>query len=383
MSDDLYNAVCESVKKKSYSKANGDVADDDPIFSLPPYKVEAVFTMMAETVDWGIELVGIPSLWRQTKGEGIKVAVLDTGIALGHPDLRDAIAEAKDFTNSRSGPADVQGHGTHVAGTIAARENSSGVIGAAPKCKLLVGKVLGDNGSGTAQSVSKGIYFAINNGADIISMSLGSSVSSPLIHRAVKDAVAHGVFVIAAAGNEGPTMNTVGYPGGYKETIAVGAIDQTKKIARFSSRGTQVTIVAPGYQILSTYPPKGLAKLSGTSMATPLVSGIVALMLSKHNKHGSSTPINSQADLEKHLRDTAIDLGPDGYDPHYGSGLINPIQLLAVPDGGNGNGGGASSSTALHLLLNDMTDSGRAKLAKFLSECGDANEIEIRIGVKE
>lgn len=1120
MSDDPYNVVCKSVKKKSYPKANGDVADDDPIFTLPPYKVEAVFTMMAETVDWGIELVGIPSLWRQTKGEGIKVAVLDTGIALGHPDLRDAIAEAKDFTGSRSGPSDVAGHGcvrpsekiytsmcglqcisdlfnrvdsithfmedgavikdmsrlgvkvlsmasdgsteprkllavhklpysgkiykvttkegelgltpwhpvfivssrrgkdltikkvradelsvgdmivsateaedfadylnipykdgkdlkyirldddlayfaglitsdghlrkneykiefhsdeqdiadeychvveklfgifpyhrddtirwyfnrksvhnilstigipignkskvldlpelisksprsviysyyagiidsdgsvtgrltnvndihgsirigtgskkfaestvmlfrtlgtrssfskcdlekstfggsdyymirighnphlvskmrikrpsdhperhrrqssaiteialedydgdmydftvednenyianglvvsnTHVAGTIAARENSSGVIGAAPKCKLLVGKVLGDNGSGTAQSVSKGIYFAINSGADIISMSLGSSVSSPLIYRAVKDAVSNGVFVIAAAGNEGPTMNTVGYPGGYKETIAVGAIDQTKKIARFSSRGTQVTIVAPGKDILSTYPPKGLAKLSGTcilegsyiygpegpktienvnigdtiyaykdgdvverivhancyrgtnevhrltasgryayvtaehqvmainshsrdlewvkacelrdhhrlllpralptrvnpyldsvisedfctllgffvgdgwlsntkkggricyakgdkpavmewvsrlyekefsrlltdnkngtwcyddstmiaatiealgmnsyarskdiplwlwtlpekkrlafltgylaadghtykkkmpistkfsfectseslvkrmacladyhglshtvvwsrtrnskaphmkeskwstsymvrlgkdrpsggwsalrrkhndgsdiakgmgininnifaakphfgdkplsgsrkvydlcvpdadcfvtqgiithnSMATPLVSGIVALMLSKHNKHGSSTPINTQADLEKHLRDTAIDLGPDGYDPHYGSGLINPVQLLAVPDdgNGNGNGGGASSSTALHLLLNDMTDSGRAKLAKFLSECGDANEIEIRIGVKE
>jgi subtilisin family serine protease len=365
---------------KVYSKSPKE-DDDAPIFTLPPYRVEAVFTSMAETIDWGIKLVGVPNLWRHTKGEGIKVAVLDTGIALEHPDLRDSIADAKDFTKSKSGPSDVAGHGTHVAGTIAARENSSGVIGAAPKCKLIIGKVLGDNGSGSAKSVSQGVYYAIDKGADIISMSLGSSSSSAMIHNSIKAAVKAGIFVVVAAGNEGPKIGTVGYPGRYDETITVGAIDSNKRIAKFSSRGTSVTIAAPGKDILSTYPPKGLAKLSGTSMATPLVSGIVALMLSKHNQFGSKTPIKSQKDLEQHLKDTAIDLGPDGWDPSYGHGLINPARLLA-PKCVAGEDGSTSSSISLNVSKDDFSEAGRAKLADFLNGINDADQVEIRLVVK-
>ena len=301
---------------------------DDPIFVLPPYKVERVMVAASEIKDWGLEMFGIPNLWRQTKGEGIRVAVLDTGIALKHRELVDAIEDARDFTNSPSGPSDVDGHGTHVAGIIAARQNGGGVVGVAPEAKLLVGKVLGDNGYGTAQQLVSGIRWAIDKKVDIISMSLGSPVASNEMHRAIQAAIEAGIFVICAAGNSGPNLDTVDYPAIYPETIAVGAIDRSRRIAQFSSRGKAVDIVAPGDNILSTYPPKGFAVLSGTSMATPFVSGVVALMLAKHRRFGGQTPVKTQADLIEHLRKTAIDGGMPGFDPHYGFGLIDPEALL-------------------------------------------------------
>ncbi len=359
----------------AYSKKIKKPTANDPIFTLPPYKVEGVFTTMSETIDWGIEICGIPGLWRQTRGEGIKVAVLDTGIAFEHPDLRDAIADAKDFTNSRSGPADVQGHGTHCAGTIAARQNSTGVIGVAPECKLLVGKVLGDNGSGSSNSVAAGVRWAADAGANLISMSLGSSMDSPDIYQAIKEVTDRGVFVIAAAGNEGPQLGTVGYPGRYEEVIAVGAIDRRKGIARFSSRGPQVDIVAPGDEILSTYPPRNLAKLSGTSMATPLVAGVVALMLAKHNIMGSKTTIQGVGDLKEHLTRCAVDLGPTGFDQAFGFGLIDPVKLLAnISPGQLG-----PTLAALMLVKDDLSETGKRKLEKLLVEFGSMAEVDIKL----
>ncbi|MFY7805575.1 MAG: S8 family peptidase [Limnoraphis robusta] len=301
---------------------------DSPIFVLPPYKVERVLVAAAEVIDWGLEMFAIPNLWKQTKGKGIKVAVLDTGIALKHPELVDAVEDARDFTKSPSGPSDIEGHGTHVAGIIAARENRGGVVGVAPEAKLLVGKVLGDNGYGTAQQLVNGIRWAIDKKADIISMSLGSPLPSEEMHAAIKAAVQAGIFVICAAGNSGPNLETVEYPAIYPETIAVGAIDRTRRVAQFSSRGKAVDIVAPGDNILSTYPPRGVAVLSGTSMATPFVSGVVALMLSKHRSFGGQTAVKTQAELIEHLQKTAIDAGMPGFDPYYGFGLINPEALL-------------------------------------------------------
>jgi len=313
-----------------------NIQADDPIYFVPPHSVEDVITPQAELIDWGIKIIGVPEFWRQTKGEGIKVAVLDTGIAHQHPDLRDAIAEMEDFSGSRTGPSDQNGHGTHCAGTIAARQNSSGVVGAAPLAKLYIGKVLGDNGSGSDRSVAGGIDWAVEQKVHVISMSLGSPQRSPLIHAAVQRAANAGIFIIAAAGNEGPRLDTMGYPGKYAETISVGAIDRRLKVTGFSSRSGRsdniLDIMAPGDQILSTYPPNGLKKLSGTSMATPLISGVVALMLSKHEKHGGGTDLKTVGDLREHLRRTAIDMGPRGWDASYGAGIIDPKKLLVVKD---------------------------------------------------
>jgi subtilisin family serine protease len=290
--------------------------------------VEATYVALAETVDWGLSLFKIPEQWKRTKGEGVRVAVLDTGIERDHPDLRDAIDKAKDFTASRFGVADRQGHGTHVAGTIGARKNEQGVVGVAPECRLLIGKVLGDDGSGTDDSVAKGIDWAVAEGAHLLSMSLGSPYPSQAIYGAIQRALQQNRFVVCAAGNDG-RPNSVNYPARWDETVAVGAVDKDGKLARFSSQGEELDICAPGENVLSTFLNGGYAKLSGTSMATPFVSGVVALVLAKHQQAGGRTPVNNQQQLLDHLRATATDAGATGRDPQYGYGLINPEKLLA------------------------------------------------------
>jgi subtilisin family serine protease len=318
--------------RSNYAKQYGGnvrkIDRDEPIYRLPPWKVEQIFIATAEIQDWGLTMLNIPSLWRCTDGSNIKVAVLDTGIDFTHPDLEGSIIDSKDFTGSKAGPADLQGHGTHVAGIIAARQNSQGVVGVAPKAGLLVGKVLGDDGAGSSRTVTDGIEWAVAQKADIISMSLGSQYPDEFIHNAIKEAVKAGVFVIAAAGNDG--LNHVDFPAAHEEVVAVGSIDRRRVISSFSSRGPEVDVVAPGDQILSTYPTKTYARLSGTSMATPFVAGVVALALAKHQKYGGETPIKNQQDLIEHLHMTAIDLGPKGFDEAYGFGLINPKELVKI-----------------------------------------------------
>jgi subtilisin family serine protease len=159
-------------------------------------------------------------------------------------------------------------------------------------------------------------------------MSLGSPEPDHEIHQALLLAISKGIFVITAAGNEGPELDTVGYPAGFPEMVAVGSIDRRKRLSRFSSRGRQVDVVAPGDEITSCYPPRGYAVLSGTSMATPFVSGVVALALAKHRKLGGKTPLRTQQDLIEHLCRTSADAGPAGFDPLYGCGILDPAQLI-------------------------------------------------------
>ncbi len=335
--------------------------EKDPIFRLPPFTVEQLFVSMAETQDWGLKLFGIPQIWTRTKGEGVRVAVLDTGAALDHPDLKGQIVAAKDFTGSASGAADVHGHGTHCCGVIAAAENDTGVVGVAPKAKLLVGKVLGDNGSGGGRGIAAGIRWAADSGADLISMSLGSGSPDPAIHAAVKYATAKGVFMIAAAGNEGPYDNSVGYPGGFPECVCVAAVDQAKRIAKFSSRGDEVDVAAPGVDILSTYPPKNYARLSGTSMATPFVAGVVALLLAKQKAGGKKT-IKTVADLLAAITKSSVDAGNPGFDKEFGWGLINPDTLVpkeADPE----DPGKVVPGLTVELTAGDFTESGLLKLS--------------------
>lgn len=299
-----------------------------PVYKLPPYRVDKVMLALSETIDWGLRLLNIPPLWKKTQGEGIKVAILDTGIALDHPDLKPAVLEARDFTRSPAGPEDRQGHGTHVSGIVAARRNARGIVGLAPMSKLIVAKVLDDGGTGTSQAIVAGIDWAVAAGADILSLSLGSPVPDEAIHEALLFAIRQGCFVVTAAGNEGPELDTVGYPAGYPEMIAVGSMDRRRRISGFSSRGRQVDVVAPGDEITSCYPPKGFATLSGTSMATPFVSGVIALMLAKHRQQGGKTPVRNQRELVEHLCKTSADAGPKGVDPGYGCGILDPAKLI-------------------------------------------------------
>lgn len=299
------------------------------LFRLPPVRIEAAAPRARERIDWGLAALGVPEVWKETQGAGVRVAVLDTGIDAEHPDLAGAVLASADFADSRQGARDVDGHGTHCAGVIAARANGLGVVGVAPQCELLVGKVLGDEGFGSDGAVADGIAWAVAQGADILSLSLGSPQASRRIATAIDAAVAAGRFVICAAGNEG-RPNSVDFPARLPSVVAVGAVDRHGRVAPFSSRGDEVDVCAPGEDVLSCWPRGGYAQLSGTSMATPFVAGVVALLLAKHRRQGGATPVVTPAQLIEHLQRTAIDAGPAGRDPSYGFGLVNPRSVLAA-----------------------------------------------------
>ncbi len=299
----------------------------DDLWRLPPFSIDALMLSLTEVIDWGLVSLAVPDAWKVTRGEGIKVAVLDTGIAAQHADLKDAIDDAEDFTSSRFGWNDQNGHGTHCAGIVAARQNDDGCVGVAPKSRLLVGKVLGDEGTGQSNWIVNGINWAIRRGADVISMSLGSPHPDAAIHAAIKQAIEAEVIVICAAGNSGPGRAD-DYPGAFPEVISVAATNKNKRVSRFSSRSPTVAIAAPGEQVTSCWHQTPLATLSGTSMATPFVAGICALALAKHAKHGGGTPLETQEEMREHLRRSATDIEEPGRDPSSGWGLVDPTKLL-------------------------------------------------------
>lgn len=279
-----------------------------------------------ERVDWAGAILDIPSIWQQTQGAGVKVAILDTGIDTDHPDLASAIVDTKDFTGD--GIEDVNGHGTHCAGVVGARLNGVGFVGVAPQSQLLIAKVLGNDGTGASEWVTDGIYWAVEQGANILSMSLGASVSSPEIYKAIQYALYHGVFVICAAGNEGSlTTNSIGYPGRYGGVITVAAHDQNGNPSGFSSRGGEVDLMAPGSDIWSTYKDGSYQSLSGTSMATPFVAGLAALIAAKHHASDSNnTPLLNNEDMKNHLLSMAAH--PGYHDNQSGYGPLQPFKYF-------------------------------------------------------
>lgn len=276
-----------------------------------------------ERLRWSEDLLRLPLAWRETKGEGIKVAILDTGIDTGHPDLIGAVLDSVDLTGE--GIGDLNGHGTHCAGIVAARANGVGFIGAAPEAQLLICKVLGNNGAGSLQAIAAGVGWAVESGADIISMSLGGTADSPALHEAIHRALALGRMVICAAGNSGALFtNAIGYPGRYGSVITVASHDQNGLPSGFSSRGPEIDLMAPGQEIWSTYKEGGYAKLSGTSMATPFVAGLAALILAKHRQPGEhATPVRNNEELKQHL--LAMTAHPGYHDPAGGSGPLLPF----------------------------------------------------------
>lgn len=299
--------------------------------SIGDVQVKELAYVVSETVDWSLDKMGIPAAWTYSTGEGAKVGILDSGIDLKHPDLQGAIAAYKDFTG-RNDITDYVGHGTHVAGIVGARKNGIGIIGVAPSCQLYIGKVLDNTGSGSFDNIIDGINWCIEQKVHIISMSLGGNCPYEPLRLAINRALDYNITIIAAAGNNGSVLHgtsfTTSWPANYDNVIAVGSINRDLKRSQFSSIGARVDIMAPGEEIYSTYPPQRWAILSGTSMATPFVSGVAALIMSKHLKNQGSTPITNWADMKQHLLHFATDLETAGRDNFTGFGLINPTQEL-------------------------------------------------------
>ncbi|WP_412758962.1 S8 family peptidase [Niallia taxi] len=240
---------------------------------------------MTNEVPTGIQQIQAPALWGKSKGKGMKIAILDTGCDTTHPDLQERIIGGYNFTDDDNSNPDIytdyNGHGTHVAGTIAAVENANGVVGAAPESSLLIVKVLNGQGSGQYDWIANGINYAIEQNVDIISMSLGGPDDVQALHDAVKRAVDNQILVVCAAGNEGDGRDTteeLGYPAAYNEVISVGSVNFTRRSSEFSNSNREVDLAAPGENILSTYLNGQYARLSGTSMAAPHVTGGLALI---------------------------------------------------------------------------------------------------------
>ncbi|MDO8683681.1 MAG: S8 family peptidase [Armatimonadota bacterium] len=279
-----------------------------------------------QSLPWGIARVNAPTAWDISVGMGVKVAVLDTGIQLNHPDLAANIAGGYNATNPVRSPSDGNGHGTHVAGTIAAANNSIGVVGVAPQARLYAVKALGNSGLGTLSDVIEGLTWCIDNGIQVVNMSLGASTDNETFHNAIIKVYEAGITQVVAAGNNGGGYGSgtgaVDYPGAYPEVIAVSAIDSSNRFAVFSSAGPAVDLAAPGVNVLSTYIKSGYATMSGTSMATPHVTGVVALRLASH-------PGESPDQVKAVLQSTAVDLGLST--DQQGAGLVNAYAAVTAP----------------------------------------------------
>ncbi|MCA1056083.1 S8 family peptidase [Rossellomorea aquimaris] len=299
---------------------------------LIPYFMNEMLADVNE-IPAGIDLIQAPSLWKNGyKGNGITVAVLDTGCDVNHPDLKGRIKGCRNFTDDDNGDADTvtdySGHGTHVSGTIAANEDGQGVAGVAPLAELLIVKVLaGQRGSGQYDWIVNGIQYAIDQGVDIISMSLGGPSDYKPLHDVIKRAVDANISVVCAAGNEGDSNSSTdefSYPGSYNEVIAVGSIDLQRNSSYFTNSNNEVDLVAPGEKILSTIPGDKFAKLSGTSMAAPHVSGALALI--KEYEQASFARNLSESELYAQLIKRTVPLNfPKTLE---GNGLL----FLTAPD---------------------------------------------------
>lgn len=325
--------------------------DRGPDWFLPPQQ-----PVMLDTTPWpadGVEQhatqIGAPNAWAKGfRGQGQVIAVLDTGCDTNHPMLQDYVVKSVDFSRSRVGSKDANGHGTWCV---------SGVRSIAPDARCLNVKVLGDGGSGSDADIGTGVDWSVENGATIISLSLGSSQPGPYSGPAIARAIARGVTVVAAAGNSGPGMNTIGYPGALPGVVCVAAVDQTNVVARFSSRGDRLDISAPGVNVSGAAPGGGRVKMSGTSMATPLVAGAVAV--------ARSAALAGQPATDK-LFAAADDLPPNGRDANTGRGLVRPDKATAGVDPPNPNPNPNPPTPMppgdLTLTETDLNESGRAKL---------------------
>ena len=304
---------------------------------------------------WHLQQIQMPAAWDLSNGSGVTVAVVDSGVAYEDfenfrqaPDLAGtAFVQGHDFVNNDDHANDDNGHGTHVTGTIAqTTNNAEGVAGVAFGARIMPIKVLDENGDGTDADVANGITWAADHGAQVINMSLGGPDPSSFLRDAVENAVGRGVTVVAASGNDNEP--SVYYPAAYEQAIAVGAVRFDAARAPYSNYGAALDVMAPGGDVSvdqngdghpdgvlqQTFDPEfgdllhfSYEWFQGTSMATPHVSGVAALLIARGN---ATTPDQ----IRRALQDTARDLGPAGRDDEYGHGLIQAFDALNWVDTG-------------------------------------------------
>ncbi|MBM3266557.1 MAG: S8 family serine peptidase [Candidatus Sericytochromatia bacterium] len=289
---------------------------------------------------WYLDRVGAEQAWSVTDGKGIVVAVVDTGVDYTHPDLKDqVVGKGHSFVNNRPDGLDEQGHGTHVAGTIAAQyNNNEGVVGVAKGAKILPVQVLSASGGGSLYSIAQGIKYAADYGVQnkvrvVVNLSLGGAATvDPVSYTTGWYATGKGALLVAAAGN---SNTAVGTPARWdKYYMAISALDEKDEKANFSCYGPEISVGAPGTNIMATTPsydvplnkygyPKWYAPLQGTSMACPIAASVCALTWSVH-------PDWSWKQVRQHVEKTAKDLGKSGKDDHTGYGIVQAAAAVGL-----------------------------------------------------
>lgn len=319
---------------KHYDRINVDVADipDGQLASLqgkhgvrfaesdaPTRKLGG-----SQVVTWGVEKIGAPAAWQISRGRGVRVGVLDTGIDAASYDLRvvggyTAAGVGGDYLS------DLDGHGTHTAGTLAALDNQVAMVGVAPQAELYSIKVLGDTGSGTVSALIDGIMWAVQNHMQVLNISLSTTKDSQALREACQAAYDAGLILVAAAGNGGKrngNQNTIEYPAAYPVVIAVGAVDKLDVRASFSATGSAQDLMAPGVDVVSLLPGDQKGTGTGTSMAAPHVAGVAALVW-------ASNPAWSNAQVIERLLSTAFPIG-NGDPTQYGRGRVDAAAAVGT-----------------------------------------------------
>lgn len=317
---------------------------DQKVSLLAPALTSFVATSAPAYTQWNYSALRLGEVHSSLTGTGITVAVIDSGVnRTGFElDVVGRVLDGCDWVTSATnvctgtGVLDENGHGTHVAGIIAAKNDGHGVTGVAPGVTILPLRVLDLNGSGYLSDVAAAIDYAVLQSAKVINLSLGGTYNSSLIRQAVTDATTAGVIVIAAAGNSGPTA-APSYPAAYHEVIAVAATSSAKVIATYSNGGNYIDVAAPGSEILSSWPTgTGYARISGTSMAAPHVAGLAALLL---QKNALSAPLSTPAAIKNQIETTALkdDVSTYGVTDYslarYGAGFIDVYSALGCSAG--------------------------------------------------
>ncbi|WP_336343348.1 S8 family serine peptidase [Halalkalicoccus ordinarius] len=307
-----------------YSQEAIDNLDNRP--DVRYTEINGTYQAISETRPWGIDRVDADVAHSNdetggddTDGEGgAHVSIIDSGVDYGHGDLTTNYIDGKDFVNDDGDAMDDNGHGTHVAGTGDAEDNDQGVIGVCTAAHLHAAKVLNSDGYGSWSNIAAGIKWTADQGHDVGNLSLGGTSGSRTVRDACQYAYDNGVLLVAAAGNEGPSPNSVLYPAVYEEVIAVSATDRSDDIARFSSTGPEIELAAPGVNVLSTTLGGGTGEKSGTSMASPHVAGAGGQLM-------DNGYTNREARTK--LRDTAEDIGLSSTE--QGHGLVNVAAALS------------------------------------------------------
>ncbi|MCW2923252.1 MAG: peptidase [Thermoleophilia bacterium] len=262
---------------------------------------------------WALDTMHAEKAWEFSRGTGITIAVVDTGVDYIHPDLAGRVDKGPDLVDGDDDPMDVNGHGTHVSGIAAGTgDDNFGIVGLAPNARILAVRVLDAKGAGNYSTVAKGIVAAADAHARVINLSLGGPEESPVLHAAIDYAAARGAVVTCASGNE--SASAVAYPGTYDSCLSVGATDLLDGHADFSNTGAGLDVAAPGVGILSSVMGGGHDSWDGTSMATPYASGLAALLAAQGL---------GRRDIIAAMEGNATDLGSHGLDKEFGYGRLD------------------------------------------------------------